>query len=92
MKCKWPFPGVAMVATHRLTNVTATTTTDEEGRFRFPYLRIGVYEIKRIADRDSRTSRATSTVSAGSAFEIPFVLPLATIEETITDRPRGAGD
>ena len=39
-------PGVTVVASHRLTNVATATTTDESGRYRFPYLRIGVYEVK----------------------------------------------
>ncbi len=75
-------PGVAIVATHRLTNVKATTTTDEEGRFRFPYLRIGVYDISASLTGFKDVTRNVA-VSAGSAFDIPFVMPLASIEETI---------
>ena len=39
-------PGVTIVATQRLTNVASTAISDEGGRFRLPYLRIGVYELK----------------------------------------------
>lgn len=75
-------PGVAVVATHRLTNVAASTTTDEEGRFRFPYLRIGVYEVKATLLGFREVTRQV-TVSAGSAFEISVVLPLAALTETV---------
>jgi hypothetical protein len=73
-------PGVTLVATHQLTNVAATTTTDGEGRFRFPYLRIGVYEVTATLPGFKGITRQV-TVSAGSAFEIPIVLPLAALTE-----------
>src|SRR5687768_14748599 len=37
--------GAQVAARHIHTNVTATTATDTEGRFRLPYLKIGPYEI-----------------------------------------------
>ena len=75
-------PGVTVVATHRLTNVATSTTTDEEGRYRFPYLRIGVYEIKATLPGFTDASRQLN-VSAGSAFDLPLVLTVATLTETI---------
>ena len=53
-RCTWSSRSVAVVATHQLTNVAASAITDEDGRFRFPYLRIGVYDIKVIAARVQR--------------------------------------
>ena len=38
-------PGAAVTATQLDTNVAATAVTDRSGRFRFPYLRIGPYEV-----------------------------------------------
>ena len=38
-------PGAQVTARHTETNVTGATATDQEGRFRFPYLRVGPYEI-----------------------------------------------
>src|SRR5688572_7493239 len=38
-------PGADVTARHTDTNITATAVTDAEGRFRFPYLRVGAYEI-----------------------------------------------
>ena len=39
-------PGAEVSARQTDTNVTAEATTDVEGRFRFPYLRVGPYELK----------------------------------------------
>ena len=38
-------PGAQVTARQTATNVTAETVTDSEGRFRFPYLKVGPYEI-----------------------------------------------
>ena len=38
-------PGAQVSARHTQTNLTSTAVTDQEGRFRFPYLRVGHYEI-----------------------------------------------
>lgn len=78
-----PIPGAIVYATHLPTNFKISTTTDNEGRFRFPYLRIGVYEIKATLVGFNDASR-NLMVSAGSAFDLQFVLQLATITETIT--------
>jgi len=75
-------PGVTIVATHRLTNVASTTVSDEGGRFRLPYLRIGAYELKASLAGFKDFAR-TLTVLAGSAFEIPVELSVASINETV---------
>src|SRR4029453_3941260 len=38
-------PGPKGLVRQTETNLTAQTTTDGEGRFRFPYLKVGPYEI-----------------------------------------------
>src|ERR1044071_8114710 len=38
-------PGADVAARETQTNVTGSTVTDQEGRFRFPFLRVGRYEI-----------------------------------------------
>ena len=38
--------GAKVTARQLETNLTATEKTDREGRFRFPYLKVGQYEIK----------------------------------------------
>ena len=39
-------PGAMVSARQTDTNVTIEATTDADGRFRFPYLRIGPYELR----------------------------------------------
>jgi hypothetical protein len=76
-------PGATVVATHRLTNVATTATSDDNGRFRFAYLRIGVYDIRASLPGFNDAIRQL-TITAGSAFELPVVLNVATFQETIT--------
>ncbi|MFM8535067.1 MAG: TonB-dependent receptor domain-containing protein [Acidimicrobiia bacterium] len=75
-------PGASVTATHLATNVVASAVTEVDGRFRFPYLRIGVYDIAvSLPGFTSATRRIT--VSAGSAFELPITLALASVASTV---------
>src|SRR5277367_4279710 len=62
--------GAKVTACQTETNVASTATTDHEGRFRFPYLKIGPYEIKISKGGFSETARSLS-LTIGAAFEIP---------------------
>jgi hypothetical protein len=75
--------GAQVAARHVDTNVTATTATDAEGRFRLPYLKIGPYEI---AVRQPGFQDATQrlTLSAGSAFELPITLAVGAVDTNVT--------
>lgn len=76
-------PGAQVSARHLDTNVTAATATDHEGRFRFPYLRIGSYDVvvqqQGFADV---TERLTLTV--GAAFDVPVSLTVAGLDTSVT--------
>ena len=75
-------PGATVTATHQATNIVASEVTDGDGRFRFPYLRIGTYNVTiELAGFDTITKQVT--VSAGSAFEMPIKLALAGVESTV---------
>lgn len=65
------------------TNLSTSGTTDQEGRFRFPYLRLGAYRI-RVTHPGFATGERQLTLTVGSAFEVPFELAVATAGETIT--------
>ena len=81
--------GAQVTARQTDTNIVERAVTDPEGRFRFPYLRVGPYEITvRHAGFADATRRLTLTV--GSAFDLPIVLPLEAVAETVTvtGRPR----
>lgn len=76
-------PGAQVSARHTDTNVTGTTTTGQDGRFRFPYLRVGTYEIAvRLAGFTTVTRQVTLTV--GAAFELPVTLAVGGIESNVT--------
>jgi hypothetical protein len=65
------------------TNLTGSASTDREGRFRFPYLRVGQYEIK--VHREGFADQTRSlTLTVGSAFELPVSLAVASAETNVT--------
>jgi hypothetical protein len=76
-------PGAIAIARHTQTNVAAETVTDTEGRFRFPYLRVGVYEIQ-VRQDGFQPVRRSLTLTLGSAFELPVTLPLAGLDTSVT--------
>jgi hypothetical protein len=76
-------PGALVTARQIETNVTAEIASDGEGRFRFPYLRIGRYELRVRLDGFRDNSR-TLAVSPGSAFDIPVSLEIAGVETSVT--------
>ena len=64
-----PVPGALVSARQMDTNVTVEATTDTEGRFRFPYLRIGPYELPVRLQGFKENARHVA-LSAGSAFDL----------------------
>lgn len=76
-------PGATVTARQVETNVTANTVTDASGRFRFPYLRVGAYEIAvELAGFKPFTRRLTLTL--GSAFDVPVSLAVESLATTVT--------
>ena len=74
----------AKVTAHQLdTNLTSTLLTDKEGRFRFPYLRVGEYEV-RIQYPGFAEARRSVTLTLGSAYELPVALTVASSESNVT--------
>src|SRR5262245_20807881 len=76
-------PGAVVTARHIDTNSTRETATDQEGRFRFPYLRVGTYEILVHQDGFTDTKR-TLTPDVGAAFEMPVTLAVGALDESVT--------
>ena len=75
-------PGASIAVRHTDTNVTVEASTDGDGRFRFPYLRLGLYEL-RVSLQGFETVTRSLSVSAGSAFELPILLPVAGVNAAI---------
>jgi Carboxypeptidase regulatory-like domain/TonB dependent receptor len=76
-------PGVSVVARETTTNIATETVTDADGRFRFPYLRVGHYEIKAHLQGFADAVRGL-TVTLGSAFELPLQLSSVSLDATVT--------
>jgi Carboxypeptidase regulatory-like domain/TonB dependent receptor len=76
-------PGATVTARQTDTNFTAVATTDGEGRFRFPFLKLGPYSLTiRLAGFADVTRTLTLTV--GSAFEFPVTLRVAGVDASLT--------
>ena len=58
------------------TNSSTTHVTDKEGRFRFPFLKVGRCEIRVHKEGFAEVARSV-TLSPGSAFELPISLAVA---------------
>src|ERR1019366_2501618 len=61
----------------------ASATTDREGRFRFPYLKVGQYQITVHQDGFADPVRQV-TLSIGAAFELPIALSVGAAESNLT--------
>ena len=75
--------GAQVTARQTDTNLTRSGFTDHEGRFRFPYLRVGPYEIKVQAKGFAEVTRSLS-LTVGAAYELPISLAIGTTETKVT--------
>src|SRR5207245_8153728 len=75
--------GADVTARQPDTNLTSATRTDREGRFRFPYLRIGRYEITVHQQGFAKQTRSL-TLTVGAAFELPVSLTVGSMETNVT--------
>jgi hypothetical protein len=76
-------PGTTVSVRQIDTNVTVQATTEADGRFRFPYLKIGPYELRARLQGFKENAR-TLVLSAGSAFDISIILEVAGIDTAVT--------
>ena len=65
------------------TNRRSMLLTDNAGRFRFPYLSVGEYEI-RVQHPGFADASRTVDVGAGSAFDLPIMLSVASAASQVT--------
>ena len=76
-------PGALVVARNTATNIQSETVTDGDGRFRFPYLKVGAYEVTVHLQGFSAPTRAL-TLTVGSAFDISVALTLGSVDANVT--------
>ncbi|HEY0762501.1 MAG TPA: TonB-dependent receptor [Pyrinomonadaceae bacterium] len=74
--------GANLTAIHIETNQQLTATSDDEGRYRFPYLRTGAYDLKVNAQGFSTTTKQL-TVSVGQALDLPIRLEVAGVSAQV---------
>lgn len=75
--------GAEVAARQTDTNIVTQTATDEEGRFRFPYLRVGPYTITVSAKGFAAATRKLN-LGVGAAFNLPIALAVDGVETTVT--------
>jgi hypothetical protein len=75
--------GAQVSARQTETNIARTAVTDAEGRFRFPYLRLGPYEII-VSSQGFAGSTRRLNLTVGSAFDLPIALRLEALAESVT--------
>src|SRR5258708_14195214 len=66
--------GAQVTARQTDTNLLSAAKTDREGRFRFPYLKVGRYEIK-VQKQGFPDPVLSLTLTVGAAFALPVTLP-----------------
>ncbi len=75
--------GAEVVARQTATNIAATGTTGRDGRFRFPYLKVGEYEVG-VKHRGFQEWTRRVTLTVGAAFELPVELTIGSADTRVT--------
>src|SRR5215813_3732641 len=74
--------GANVTATNLETNQRLSTTSDQEGRYRFPYLRTGDYDLLVEANGFADVTKHF-TVLVGQTLEMPFKLEVAGVSANV---------
>jgi hypothetical protein len=75
--------GAQITVRETATNFTAYENTDREGRFRFPYLHVGNYQVK-VHQQGFADQLRSLNLTVGSAFELPVALTVAAAGSNVT--------
>jgi outer membrane receptor protein involved in Fe transport len=75
--------GAEVTARHTGTNVKVSVITEQDGRFRFPFLKVGSYDVDVRAQGFKAFTRPL-VVNVGSAFQLPIRLEVGGLEEKVT--------
>jgi hypothetical protein len=75
--------GAEVTARQTDTNLSATATTDRNGRFRFPYLKVGPYEVS-VRQQGFTDAIQRITLTVGAAFELPVRLRVENLDSSVT--------
>ena len=75
--------GAQVTARQTQTNLLVDAVTDGEGRFRFPYLKLGPYDLT-VSLQGFIDVKRTLVLTVGSAFELPIVMRVAGVDTSLT--------
>jgi len=75
-------PSATVTATNVETNQSKSSTTDEEGRYRFSYLPVGSCELK-IEKSGFAVLTKRLTLTVGQALDVPLTLSVAAVAESV---------
>jgi hypothetical protein len=75
-------PGAQVSVRHTETNIVVSTVTDGEGRFRFPYLKVGPCEVQ-VRQPGFTEALRSLTLTVGAAYDLPFRLSIGPAETKI---------
>src|SRR4051812_41357909 len=75
-------PGAQVTVRQTDTNQTSTVLTGPEGRFRFPSLKIGVYQVVVHLQGFADATRSLG-VTVGSSFEVPVTLKVGGVDTSV---------
>ena len=75
--------GAAVTVRQTETNLTSRANSGRDGRFRFPFLRVGAYELK-VQHEGFEAATRNLTLTVGAAFEVPILLRVASAENSVT--------
>ena len=76
--------GARITARQIETNIASSTSSDRNGRFRFPLLKPGPYDVV-VKHGGFADAKQTLTVTLGSAFDLQFSLTLETAQSNVPD-------
>ncbi|WP_446742838.1 carboxypeptidase regulatory-like domain-containing protein [Silvibacterium acidisoli] len=74
--------GAAVTARQTATNVASSAVTAQDGRFRFPYLPVGSYEITVVHDGFAPVTQRV-VLTLGAAFDLPVALSMGTAHSSV---------
>ncbi|MET0648936.1 MAG: carboxypeptidase-like regulatory domain-containing protein [Pyrinomonadaceae bacterium] len=74
--------GVSVAVSNVETNQQQTALTDGEGRYRFPYLRVGTYQVT-AEQKGFATLNVRLTLTVGQALDVPLMLAVAGVVEGV---------
>jgi hypothetical protein len=75
--------GATVVINNVETNQQQTGVTDEEGRYRFSYLRVGTYQLT-VGQTGFATLTRQMTLTVGQALDVPLRLAVAGLSESVS--------